>query len=96
MGNVFNKEGEEIVISISYHPGEFLQEEVEERQLVKSEFAKKIDMTPSHLSDLFKGKRHIGARLALKLEKELGISAEFWLNMQTKFDLAEARKLEVA
>ncbi len=96
MGNVFNKEGKEIIITMSFHPGEFLQEEVEERELVKSEFAKRIGILPGHLSELFKGKRNIGARLAIKLEKELGISAEFWLNLQTKFDLAEARKLEVA
>lgn len=73
------------------HPGEVLKDEVEERKLVKAEVAKQLGISPSHLSDLFKGKRHISADLALNLENLLGISAEFWLNLQTRHDLTLVR-----
>jgi len=42
-----------------------------------------LGIQPGNLSELFKGKRNITAVLALKLEELLGISAEFWLNLQT-------------
>jgi HTH-type transcriptional regulator/antitoxin HigA len=54
-------------------------------------------MRPPHLNELIKGKRHISALLALKLEKQLGISAAFWLRLQIDYDLKIARKqLKVA
>ncbi len=94
MGNVFDKEGNEIKTIIAFHPGEFLQEEIEERKLKKSEIAKQLGLLPGHLSELFKGKRNINARLAVRLEKVLDVSAEYWLGLQSAFDLAEARELE--
>jgi addiction module HigA family antidote len=93
MGNVFDNEGNEIKSQIAFHPGEFLQEEVEERGLKKTEFAKSIGLLPGNLSELFKGKRHINARLAVKLELVLGVSAEYWLGLQTAYDLHIAREL---
>jgi plasmid maintenance system antidote protein VapI len=48
------------------------------------------------VSELFKGKRHINARLAVKLESVLGISAEYWIGLQSSFDLNKAREIEHA
>ena len=93
MGNVFSKNGDEIKSQIAFHPGEFLLEEVEERGLKKTEFAKSIGLLPGNLSELFKGKRHINARLAVKLELVLGVSAEYWIGLQTAYDLHIAREL---
>ncbi len=94
MGNVFDIDGNEIKASFAFHPGELLQEEVEARKLKKSDLAQQLGLLPGHLSELFKGKRHINARLAVKLEKTLGVSAEYWLGLQSTYDLAEARELE--
>jgi len=96
MGNVFDKEGNQLKTPIAFHPGEFLLEEVEERGLKKSEFAKSIGLLPGNLSELFKGKRHINARVAVKLEKALDVSAEYWIGLQTAYDLSIARELEHA
>ncbi|MES2275056.1 MAG: HigA family addiction module antitoxin [Bacteroidota bacterium] len=96
MGNVFDKDGNELKTLIALHPGEFLQEEVEERGLKKSELAFKLGILPGHLSELFKGKRNITARIAVRLEKALDISAEYWLGLQSSFDLIHARQLEQA
>lgn len=73
---------------ITTHPGDVLKDEIEERGLVKSEVAKQLGMLPGHLSELFKGKRHISASLALKLQDMLDISAETWLNLQNRHDLS--------
>jgi len=64
--------------------------------LKKSEFAKSIGLLPGNLSELFKGKRHINARVAVKLEKALDVSAEYWIGLQTAYDLSIARELEHA
>ena len=96
MGNVFDKEGNELKTSAHFHPGELLLEEIEERQLKKADFAISIGLLPGNLSDLFKGKRHINARLAVRLEKVLGISAEYWMGLQSAYDLSIARALEHA
>ncbi|HEY8781583.1 MAG TPA: HigA family addiction module antitoxin [Mucilaginibacter sp.] len=94
MGNVFDKQGNELRTPVAFHPGELLLEEVEERGLKKTELAKSIGMLPGHLSELFKGKRNITARIAIKLEKALGVSAEYWLGLQSTYDLTIARELE--
>ena len=93
MGNVFDKEGNELKTPLVFHPGEFLLEEVEERGLKKADFAKSLGLLPGNLSELFKGKRHINARLAVKLEIALGINAEYWIGLQTAYDLHIAREL---
>ena len=51
-------------------------------------------MLPGNLSELFSGKRNITAIIAVRLEKALGISAEYWIGLQTAYDLAKAREIE--
>jgi addiction module HigA family antidote len=94
MGNVFDKEGNELRTPIAFHPGEFLLEEVEERGLKKIDFARDIGILPSNLSELFKGKRNINARMAIRIEKVLDVSAEYWIGLQMAYDLNIARELE--
>jgi addiction module HigA family antidote len=95
MTAVFGKNGSELHSSLNFHPGEMLLEEVEERKLKKIELAMQIGILPGHLSELFKGKRNINARLAVRLEKALNISAEYWLGLQSAYDLSKARELEL-
>jgi len=83
---VLDHEGNAIEIE-AFHPGQFLQEEIEERGLVKKEVAKALDILPNHLSDIFAGKRNISAKMALKLEKLFETSAHYWLGMQMEYDL---------
>ncbi len=94
---VIGKNGREIESEAFLHPGEVLGEELESRAISQKEFAGLVDMRPPHLNELIKGKRHVSALLALKLERELGISAAFWLRLQIDYDLKIARKqLKVA
>ena len=90
---VLDHNGNEIEIE-AFHPGEFLREEIEERNILKKDVAKAVGILPHHLSEIFTGKRNISATLAVKLEKFLGISSHYWLSMQMEYDLFIARQAE--
>lgn len=78
------------------HPGETLREILDERRVVHRQFAAEIGITAGFLCDFLKCRRGAGTLMALRLEKALGISAEFWLTQQMHRDLAGARMLESA
>ena len=89
---VIDAKGKPVKTNIELHPGTVIADELEARGIAKKDFALKIGLQPPHLSDLLKGKRHISAKLALQLERHLGIDADFWLRLQIAYDLAIARK----
>lgn len=88
---IFSKDGKEIFSSIAIHPGETLADELEARLIKQKDFSTTIGMRPQHLNDIIKGKRHISPETALKLEKALGISAEFWVRLQADYELTLVR-----
>jgi len=75
-----------------FHPGYILKEEIESREIAKKDFAGLLDILPTHLSEVFTGKRSISVRLARRLETALDISAGFWLRMQADYDLKAAEQ----
>lgn len=87
-----SKAGKKISADILLHPGEVLADELLARNITQKEFSQKIKLQPPHLNDLLKGKRHVSARIALKIEKELGIDAAYWLRLQMNYDLEVAKK----
>lgn len=94
---VIGRNGKEIFTVVLYHPGELLGEELAARGISQKEFAELVDMRAPHLNELIKGKRHISALLALKIEQQLGIDADIWMRLQVDYDLEIARKhLKVA
>jgi HTH-type transcriptional regulator/antitoxin HigA len=84
---VINSRGKEIFTDVNLHPGEILQMELMARNIKKTEFAESLGMKPGHFSELLHGKRHVSAATALKLQKLLDISAEYWLRVQVYHDL---------
>lgn len=90
---VLDHSGKEIEIE-AFHPGEFLKEEIEERNMLKKDVANSLHILPHHLSEIFAGKRNISATLAVRLEKLLGISSHYWLGMQMEYDLFVAKQAE--
>lgn len=94
---VIGKNGKELVSDVLLHPGSVLGDELAARAIPQKEFADLLEMRASHLNELIKGKRHISALLALKLEQQLKISAGFWMRLQVEYDLKMAKKqLKVA
>ena len=52
--------------------------------------AKKRDIAPIHRGEIVQGKRAISADTALRLGRYFGMEAQFWLNLQTRYDLLQA------
>jgi HTH-type transcriptional regulator/antitoxin HigA len=92
MDKILNSKGKQIKVNMVLAPGDVLREELEARNIIQSAFAMKIGVYPSHFSDVLKGKRRLNASLALKLEKELGISADFWVGLQADYELSKERE----
>ena len=67
------------------HPGTILKKELMARGIKQKDFAVAIGMPASNLSELIKGKRNVTEGIALKLEKELGIPFQNWMNLQNRY-----------
>jgi antitoxin HigA-1 len=74
-------------------PGEILREEfMEPLGLSINRLARDLDVPPARISEIVAGKRAITADTALRLERFFGVSAQFWLNLQSRHDLNMARR----
>ncbi|MBO0989737.1 HigA family addiction module antidote protein [Delftia sp. SD018] len=74
------------------HPGEILMHEwLEPMGLSQYALAKAIDVPPRRINEIVKGMRGITADTALRLAVFFGTDAQSWLNLQSDYDLAEAR-----
>jgi antitoxin HigA-1 len=73
------------------HPGEFLRETLEELGLTQAAFADVIGVSPMRVSHLLRGDRPVTAELALRLGRALGQTPQYWLNLQTTYDLKLAQ-----
>jgi len=70
------------------HPGEILEEEfLKPMGISQYRLAKDINVPPRRINEIVHGKRSITADTALRLGKFFSISAQFWLNLQTRYDL---------
>lgn len=72
----------------SVHPGEVLEDELEEIGLSQTALARHIQVLPKTVNEVCRGKRGISAEMAMKLSKALGGSPQFWLNLQTNWELS--------
>jgi len=74
-------------------PGEMLKEEfLAEYGLSRDQLAKAIGISPNRIAEIINNRRRITADIALRLGLYFGNSPEFWLNLQTHYDLKAARK----
>lgn len=90
---VLGKDGLEIMRNENpLHPGHIIEMEIDARELKKKNVASQLGIKPQHLSELLKEKRHVSATLALKLEQVFGIDADYWLRVQSGYDLSKARQ----
>ncbi|MCF6243960.1 MAG: HigA family addiction module antitoxin [Sulfurovum sp.] len=74
------------------HAGEILLEEfMQPFGLSQNALAKALHVTPRRINEIVNKKRAITADTALRLAKFFGNSAEFWMNLQNRYDLESAR-----
>lgn len=74
------------------HPGEVLGDELEEIGLSAKKLADLIAVPPNRLYQLLAGKRNVTADTALRLSQYFGMSADFWMNLQSAHELDLARR----
>lgn len=72
------------------HPGVHLLELIEDRNLTQYRLAKELGVPQTRIMQIVKGRRAISADTALRLSRFFGISARFWMNLQTNYDLERA------
>ncbi len=70
------------------HPGEVLMEDfIGGCGITQNKLAMSIGVPPRRINEIVHGKRGVTADTALRLAKYFGTSAQFWLNLQTHYDL---------
>ena len=77
------------------HPGEMLLEEfLNPMTLTQRELAQAIHVPYQRVNELVNGRRGVTPSTALRLAKFFGVSADFWMNLQMRWDLYQAQRKE--
>ena len=74
------------------HPGEHLAEELKELGMSAAELARKLNVPTNRVTGILNGQRAITGDTALRLAHFFGTSPEFWLNLQSLYELRLAQK----
>jgi antitoxin HigA-1 len=74
------------------HPGEHLAEQLQELAMSAAELGRQLSVPTNRITEILNGQRSITADTALRLGHFFGTSAQFWLNLQTLYDLRTAER----
>jgi addiction module HigA family antidote len=74
------------------HPGEILGEELAELAVTPSELARQLRVPVNRITQILQGKRAITGDTALRLGHWFGTTAQFWLNLQSAYEIRLAEK----
>jgi len=74
------------------HPGEILKDELAEIGITANAFAHALHVPANRITSILNGNRSITADTALRISQFFGTTPEFWLNLQTAYDLKVARQ----
>ena len=73
--------------------GEILKHELmEPLSMTEDQLARELNLPVGRIVDVLQGRGVVTAEMALRLEKYFGVSAQFWLNLQSRYDLKIARR----
>jgi len=75
------------VLEVFFHPGEILKDELIEINMTANAFAQALHVPANRISSILNGSRSITADTALRISCFFGTTPEFWLNLQTAYDL---------
>ncbi len=78
--------------AIAIHPGEHLAEELKTLDMSAAELARKIDVPTNRVTQILNGDRSITGDTALRLAHFFGTTPEFWLNLQSLYELRLAQQ----
>ncbi|MFU0800645.1 MAG: Addiction module antidote protein, HigA family [Xylanivirga thermophila] len=88
---VNKKDNNDFSPTVAISPGETIRENMEFLGMNQRELAARLDITTKHLSNIINGNAPITYDTALKLESVIGPSAQFWMNLETNYQLNKAR-----
>ena len=74
------------------HPGEILKDELDEVGVTPVSFARQINLSSNLVSQIIAGKHSVTGDIALRFGHWFQIEPQFWLNLQSQFDLAAAEQ----
>jgi addiction module HigA family antidote len=74
------------------HPGEHLAEELRELGMSAAELARQLEVPTNRITEILNGKRAITGDTALRLAHFFGTTAEFWLNLQSLYEIRLAQR----
>ncbi len=74
------------------HPGRILKREMAARDLSANKLSLALRVPSGRITQILNGKRGISAETALRLARYFGNSAQFWINLQSRYDLATVEK----
>ena len=80
----------ETIKRLPTHPGEVLKEELECREISQKQFAQRLEISYTMLNEILNCKRPVTNDFALMVEAALGINPEMLINMQNRYNLAQA------
>lgn len=72
------------------HPGEHIAVELEELNMSATQLAKQLGIPANRITEIIRGRRSVTADTALRLAAWLGTTPEFWMNLQSNYDLKTA------
>ena len=70
------------------HPGRFLKRELKARELSANRLALDLGVPSGRITDILNGRRSITADTAVRLGRYFGNRAQFWLDLQSQYDIA--------
>jgi addiction module HigA family antidote len=73
------------------HPGSFLRDELAALGLSARKFAEHIHVPHNAVTGIMNGERSISAAMAIRLGQAFGTTPQYWMNLQTIYDLKRAR-----
>ena len=71
--------------TIAIPPGESIREQMEQQAITLKEFASRMEMSLEKTNQLLYGKIKITMEIAVKIERILGVPAQFWLNLESVY-----------
>ncbi len=77
---------------VPVHPGRILKRELTARGLSANKLALALRVPSGRVTSILNGKRAISPGTALRLARYFGNSAQFWMNLQTRYDLTLAER----
>jgi addiction module HigA family antidote len=74
------------------HPGEILADELDAIGMTATELARQVDVPANRLTQIIQGRRGITGDTALRLGHWFGNNPQFWLNLQSSYDIRQAQE----